>query len=101
MLEMTEREQEIFNKTMNVLKEYVDPRTIYLFGSRSKGTHRRGSDFDFAVTGSKPDFKIQESITKSLEKLMGLYKIDIIYLDDVEEDFRNLILNQGKIVYEK
>jgi len=98
---MSEREQEILNKTVEVLKENLDPQIVYLFGSRAKGTYRKGSDFDFAVTGSKPVFEIQKNIDEALEAIAGLYQIDMVYLDDVEEDFKNLILNQGKIIYEK
>jgi len=98
---MTQREQEILDKVIVILKKYVDPRIIYLFGSRNKGTHRKGSDFDFAVAGSKPKFEILRRIDDALEEFTGLYKIDIVYLDDVEKDFRTLILDQGQAVYEK
>ncbi len=98
---MTEREQEILNHTIAILKEHIDPQTVYLFGSRSKDTHRTGSDFDIAVTGTKPHFDIQKNLEDDLENVIGLYQMDIIYLDDVEEDFRKLVLSQGKVIYEK
>lgn len=98
---MAEREREILDKTIDALKLHVDPQTIYLFGSRRKGTHRKGSDFDLAVSGSRPTFEIERSIEEALEEFIGLYKVDIVYLDSVEPDFRDLILSQGKVVYEK
>jgi len=98
---MVGREQEILDKMIDVFKKYIDPKTIYLFGSRSKGTHRKGSDFDLAVSGLKPEQEIQRNIQEAMEKFTGLYKADIVYLESVEGDFRDLILQQGKIIYEK
>ncbi len=98
---MTTREAEILSKVIEVLKKSVNPKKIYIFGSRAKETHRNGSDFDFAVTGKTPEFDSQKHIENALEEFIGLYKIDIVYLDSVDKDFRELILHEGKVIYEK
>ncbi|MBI9071947.1 MAG: nucleotidyltransferase domain-containing protein [Melioribacteraceae bacterium] len=67
---------------MNVKKKY-------LFGSRAKGTSRYSSDFDIAVDFS--DLEIG-----SLNRLK-----DIIDINRVDADFKEIILNTGKLIYEK
>lgn len=98
---MITREKEILNKVIKTLKEHVNPKKIYLFGSRAKNTHRNGSDFDFAVTGKTPAFESQKRIEDKIADFAGLYKIDIVYLENVDEGFRELILHEGKVIYEK
>ena len=93
---MVTREQSILNKTVDILKEYLDPQVIYLFGSRAKGTHRNGSDFDFAVTGSSPELKVQRNIRDALEGFSGLYTIDIIYLTVDKESFARVLWSLSK-----
>ncbi|HEY2384860.1 MAG TPA: nucleotidyltransferase domain-containing protein [Terriglobia bacterium] len=99
-VEMSEREDEVLQIAVSILKHEIDPRRILLFGSRAEGTHRPGSDFDLAVDAPKPPdkaYRIREAVNDSV----GLYSVDIVYLPDVEPGLRNLILNTGKVVYER
>ncbi len=59
------------------------------------------ADFDIAVSGSKPDITRQRKFLEKLDKLIGLYKTDIVYLDDVEVGFKEIILTSGTVIYEK
>ena len=95
------REEEIVQKTINVLKERLNPPRIILFGSRAKGTARYGSDFDFALEMPKPDALLCRRIWDDIEVYSGLYGIDLVFLEDVGKDFKKLVLNTGKIVYER
>ena len=95
------REREIIKRSIEIFKRYLNPQKIYLFGSRTKGKAKQGSDFDFAIDAAKPDSKIQQAIEQELEGVLGLYQMDIIYLSDVEDNFRQIILNTGKLIYEK
>ena len=98
---MSEREKVILNNTVNLLVSYFDPGKIILFGSRAKGINKKYSDFDFAVDTIKPNFKIQKKLTTEIEKYSGLYSVDIIYLNNVSKEFKKIIFNTGKVVYER
>ncbi len=99
-VEMTARENEVLEAALSILKRELDPKRIVLFGSRAEGRHTPGSDFDLAVDTPRPAeraYQIHETVNDSV----GLYTIDIVYLPNVEPDFRNLILKTGKVVYER
>lgn len=96
----SERENYIIKNTTEILKRYLDPEKIMLFGSRVKEKIKGHPDFDFAVFGSKnnPDnFKLNEE----LENNAGLYKIDVVFTEEVDEEFNEIIFKTGKIIYER
>lgn len=96
------RETEILNNILEVLKTYLSPAKIILFGSRAEGKFYKHSDFDIAVeVNEKIDARKRRKIRNEIEKISGLYKVDIVYLSSVEEDFKNIILETGKIIYAK
>lgn len=95
------REQDILQRIIDVLLEYIQPQKIYLFGSRLDKKHRNGSDFDIAVDMELPSADVLRKIDEELESFMGLYNYDIAYLKSANEDFRHLVLTKGKIIYEE
>jgi uncharacterized protein len=95
-----DRENEIIQKSIDILRKYLHPSKIIFFGSRAKGAASHGSDFDFAVDIQKPDQHTQRTIAAQLEKIAGLYKVDVIFLKSVDADFKKIVLKTGKIVYE-
>lgn len=98
---MNFRENDIIQQSIRVLQESLDPTRIILFGSRAKGTNDPHADFDFAVDTEKPSISIQREITDQIEKISGLYKVDIVYIPSVDDEFRTIILKTGKTIYEK
>jgi len=46
------------------------------------------------------DIRKHRKIMEDIEKAAGLFKIDIVYLKNVDEEFKKIILNTGKIIYE-
>ncbi len=96
------REEEIINNVVDVLKRHLDPQKVILFGSRAKKKKNlESSDFDFAVDSKKVDIRTYRKIKEEIEKFSGLYKIDIVFLPDVDEDFKDIVYETGKTVYEK
>jgi len=79
---------------LDVLKSY--PGSVYLFGSRAKGTQGRFSDIDIAVLPKDP---LPEGLLASLrEKLADshiIYTVDVVDLSLVDDDFRNKVLQEG------
>ncbi len=98
---MSDREAEILKGAIRALKSYLNPSKIILFGSRAKRINRDHSDFDFAVDCKKPQISVQREINKDIEKISGLYKVDVVYMLSIEEEFKNIILKTGKIIYER
>jgi len=98
---MTKREQEILGKSVEILARELKPNRIYLFGSRAKGKEQPGSDFDFAVDVVPPDVTIKRQTKEMLEAVAGLYSIDVVFLDEVDPKFKQLIFETAKVVYEQ
>jgi predicted nucleotidyltransferase len=95
------REKEILGKAVAILRDSLSPRRILLFGSRTGKRYPPGADFDIAVDHARPQFRKARKILESVNECAGLYKIDLVYLPDVDEDFREMILETGRIIYEK
>ena len=99
---MSQRENEILEKIRELLIDFYDPKRIVLFGSRAKGKNKLGSDFDFAVdTDRIPNQEKLFSLRKEIDNISGLYKIDVVFLSDVDDEFKQIILETGKVIYEK
>ena len=97
----TERENEILREVVKILKTELKPSRIILFGSRAKGKSRKSSDFDLAVDRKRPSFNLERKIEERIEAMSGLYGVDVVYLNSVDKDFREIVLETGKVVYEK
>lgn len=83
-----------------IIKQY-NPKKVIIFGSRGKGTNNFNSDYDIAIDSSKVDFRAKRKFYEVIDNCIGLHKIDIVFLKDVEESFRNIILKTGRIIYER
>jgi predicted nucleotidyltransferase len=101
MLEMSDRENQVFQKALAILTEELHPERIILFGSRAEGRNARTSDFDFAVDTTRPLDGRAYQISEAINDAIGLYTADIVYLPNVDPEFRALIMNTGKVVYER
>ena len=98
---MQKRNKEIINGVIEILTEKINPSKIFLFGSRAKGNNDTRADFDFAVDYFKPPVSLHRTINEAIDKFSGLYKIDIVYLESVDKEFKAIILKTGKVIYEK
>ena len=97
----TKRQEKILERATRILKEYLKPARIILFGSRGKGQFHPGSDFDLAVDKERPGIRTERKIREELEEVAGLYHVDIVYLPEVDGGFKNLIVKTGKVIYER
>ena len=98
---MTAREKQIIDDIKQVLIKELNPSRIILFGSRAKNTNGNHADFDIAVDIKQPSTTIQREINEKIEQIIGLYKADVVYLGSVDVEFKNLIENGGKVIYER
>lgn len=97
----TEREKEILDNIIEIVKENVNPERIYIFGSRAKGTAFSYSDFDIGVDANIPDIIKLEKLKEKIDEISGLYSVDIVFMKDIENDFKDIIKKTGVIIYER
>jgi predicted nucleotidyltransferase len=95
------REEEILDKITSLLKKDLEPERIFLFGSRASRKHNPNSDFDIAVDGRRIDVRKMRELREKLEEISGLYKVDIVFLESVDKEFKDIILKRGEILYER
>jgi len=86
-------------KIIEELKNY-SPKKILLFGSRTRKDFRKNSDIDIAVDLDL-NFRDKRKLKEKIDFIAGLYSVDLIFLNEVDKNFRAKILNEGKILYEK
>ncbi len=95
------REESIIDDIVSLLRKDIGPDRILLFGSRAEGKHKPGSDFDIALDGKKISVRKMRELREKLEKVSGLHKVDIIFLESVDKEFKDIVLRRGKILYER
>ena len=92
----------ILKKIIKVLTDELVPDRLILFGSRAKGNEHKGSDIDIAVKGGKSlDHREERKLKEKIEEVSGIYFVDIVFLEKISKDFRDMIMETGKVVYEK
>ncbi len=89
----------IIAEILEEIKKYA-PVKVILFGSRARGDHRKNSDIDIAVDLELP-FREKRKLKERIESISGIYSVDLIFLPELNEDFRKKILSEGKVLYEK
>lgn len=96
---MDKRQNELIKVVTDILKRFLKPATIIIFGSRAKKNNELHSDFDFAVDCAKPSLSLEREINEEIDRVSGLYKVDIVYLDSVDKEFKEIILKTGRVLY--
>ena len=74
---------------------------VLIFGSRSKGNYRAGSDIDLAVVGRGVDYQQLLDILYEIDDLGLLYTIDLLdYQKKVGTPIGDHIDRVGQVFYE-
>lgn len=82
-----------------VKKYYQDQSVkIFLYGSRARGDNSERSDWDLAVESDKEISGFMLDLKDGSPTLCG---IDIVFLPNATEELKNVIANEGKIIYEQ
>lgn len=72
---------------------------LYLFGSRAAGTHNPVSDFDIGVSSSD-DLRYELSAAREmLEESDIPFKVDVVELQSVSEEFKRKVMTQGVLLW--
>jgi nucleotidyltransferase substrate binding protein (TIGR01987 family) len=87
-------------KINTVLRGFPQVEKAILYGSRAKGTFKRGSDIDLTLIGPALTFDIMASIAAQLDDLLLPYMIDLSIYDMLEQrDLREHIQRVGLDFY--
>jgi len=73
----------VISAIAEVFSEYQNIDTVLLYGSRAKGTHRRGSDIDLTIIGSEPTEEQRLQIESRLDDLLLPYSIDLSLMSSI------------------
>lgn len=98
---MKVKEEILLNKIINIINSYIDANRIILFGSRAKGNYSDGSDFDLAIDSEINNSIVLGKIKDKIDDISGLYSVDLVDINSVDCDFKKIILETGKLIYEK
>ena len=89
------------NEIVEIVIKDLNPKKIILFGSRGKGNFRFNSDYDIAVDSKQNDFRTKRRVKEKLDEVAGLKKVDVIFMNEVEKEFKEIINKTGRILYER
>jgi predicted nucleotidyltransferase len=68
----------VIEELKEVFRRHVNIKKVLIFGSRSKGNYRAGSDIDLALIGTHLDYRQILDIATEIDDLGLLYSIDLI-----------------------
>lgn len=68
----------VIKELQDVFRRHANIRKVLIFGSRSKGNYRTGSDIDLAIADSKIDYRQLFDIQCEIENLELLYSVDLL-----------------------
>ncbi len=68
----------VIEELKEVFRRHLNIKKVLIFGSRSKGNYREGSDIDLALIGTNLDYRQILDISTEIEDLGLLYSIDLV-----------------------
>ena len=91
----------VIEELQDIFKRHVNIKKVLIFGSRSKGNYRAGSDIDLAVIGDNLDYNQILDIICEIEDLELLYSVDLLdYQKKKGTPIGDHIDRVGQIFYE-
>lgn len=85
------------------LERYKEIDHAVIFGSRSLGNYKKGSDVDLALFGSEISEDTIYQVNELLNEVYPLpYFFDLVHYEQItNENFKNHIDKNGKLIYTK
>jgi len=70
--------------------------TVFLFGSRARGGHRRNSDIDIGFSGlSESVFtKTRDRLLSELDESVIPHHVDLVNMDTAPSSFRDIVMKE-------
>lgn len=91
----------VIKELQDVFRRHANIKKVLIFGSRSKGNYRVGSDIDLAVIGNDIDYNLILSILCEIDDLDLLYSVDLLdYQKKKGSPIGDHIDRVGQVFYE-
>ena len=91
----------VIKELQDVFRRHANIKKVLIFGSRSKGNYRAGSDIDLAVIGSDIEYSQLLNILCEIDDLELLYSVDLLdYQKKKGTPIGDHIDRVGQIFYE-
>jgi len=92
-----------YNMLLELFTRHPEVEEVWLFGSRAKGTHKKGSDIDLAIKGENCNSDLALTLANQAnEELPIPYQVDIIDYSSIDNpDLKEHIDRVGKLFYSK
>jgi len=79
----------------DILRAYIPGARVWAFGSRVKGTTRRGSDLDLAIdTGGPLPSYVKSRLADAFDGAPLPFNVDLVDLHDISSEFQNIVETQ-------
>jgi predicted nucleotidyltransferase len=95
------RETEIITDIVDRLSHFPAVESVRLYGSRARGDADEKSDFDIAIAAPNADRAQWQAILDSIDAVETLLEINAVRLEETGGEFRERIVNEGKVLYER
>jgi len=81
------------NFIKDMLKKHIQNKDakFYIFGSRAKGKYREYSDVDIAIDSPDMTSEKKLKLESDFENSTFPYEVDILDLNTIKENFKNII----------
>ena len=90
----------VIKELQDVFRRHANIEKVLIFGSRSKGNYRAGSDIDLAVIGKDIDYNLLLSILCEIDDLDLLYTVDLLdYQKKKGTPIGDHIVRVGQVFY--
>lgn len=91
----------VIKELQDIFRHHSNIEKVLIFGSRSKGNFRAGSDIDLAVIGKGVDYNQLLTIRCEIDDLDMLYSVDLLdYQKKIGTPLGDHIDRVGQVFYE-
>ncbi len=88
---MIDLEKKYLDFVKQTIANYLRDYELYIFGSRAKNNAKEYSDIDLAIDSTELTPEIKSKIEAFFEASTLPYEVDIIDLNNITENFKQLI----------
>ncbi len=94
--------QSFWDGLCSVFASHPSIEAVVLFGSRARGTHRKGSDVDLCVLGREFTFDDRLAVMDQIDELWWPYHVDVIHWESSSSPvWRQEVRLDAQLVYNR
>ncbi len=95
-------DQVLLDKFCAVFEQYSSIDKVIIYGSRAKGSYRKGSDVDLTLLGPEITFETLSAVIIALDVLNTPYLVDVSLFSELHSlHLEEHILRVGQVFYQK